>query len=216
LSWTNSGVAISGAATSSLTVTKSGSYVIKENNGTCSTSSAAVNVTVIPTPNANAGADVYVKEGQTVTLNGSGGAVYSWTPSTGLSNPNTANPSFVATNDITYVVRVADPTNTCYTSASVNIVVEKPVIIPNAFTPNGDGDNDNWQIRNIEGYPNVSYEVFNRWGNIVWKHSGNLKNWDGTDYQNGQPLPDGTYFYVIKLNSPVYTQAYTGYVQIVR
>ena len=216
LSWTNSGVLIKGANTSSLTVTQSGSYAITETTGNCSATSIADVVEVMPALVANAGSTIYATQGQTVRLNGSGGASYSWSPATGLSNPFIANPSLIAMSDITYTLTIHDTTNICSDSASVEVIIEKPIIIPNAITPNGDGNNDTWQIKNIEGYPNVTYEVFNRWGSIVWKSTGNIKQWDGTEYQNGQPLPDATYFYIINLNSPLYTQAFTGYVQIVK
>jgi len=94
--------------------------------------------------------------------------------------------------------------------------MEDGVKIPNVITPNGDGVNDTWSIEHIEDFPNSLVVIYNRWGNIVWKASNNGLQWDGTNYRNGELLPDGTYFYVIDLQSTFYPDPYTGYVQIIR
>jgi gliding motility-associated-like protein len=85
-------------------------------------------------------------------------------------------------------------------SATVNF--EHPIDIPTVITPNGDGVNDTWVIKNLETYHQAEIQIFNRWGNEVYHNTGPYTgNWDGT--YNGQPLPDGAYFYVIKLNQAV-------------
>jgi gliding motility-associated-like protein len=96
------------------------------------------------------------------------------------------------------------------------VVFEHLVNIPSAFSPNGDGKNDTWTIRNIQAYKDVSIEVFSRWGEKVFEASGYSNDWDGT--MNGKALPDATYFYVIKLKLLVEGQkeTYTGNVTIMR
>ena len=216
LTWKRNGTAISGANGGTLAVTTSGIYTLTENNGACAATSAPVTVTVIQTPIANAGPDQYVKEGNTTSLSASGGVVYKWTPSTGLSNAAIANPSLVAKNIITYYVKVSDVTQTCSSIDDVTIYVEKAIEVPNAVTPNGDGTNDGWEIANIGSFPNCNVEIYNRWGALVWKSTGYSIQWDGSNYRNGEVLPDGTYFYIIDLKSKVFTEPYTGYVQIVK
>ena len=199
------------------TATQSGTYMLYEDNGTCNSTSSPVTLTIIQTPIANAGADVYMKEGDVGNLNGSGGAVYSWSPSTYLNDATVSSPSFPAMQTITYTLTVSAPSNPlCFTTDDVTIFVVKPVKVPNVITVNGDGSNDDWEIENIEGYPNVIIEIYNRWGNLVWKTEGYPKNWDGTNFRNGQVLPDGTYFYIIKLQSQIYDEPLTGWVQIVK
>ncbi|WP_045465702.1 T9SS C-terminal target domain-containing protein [Sporocytophaga myxococcoides] len=215
LMWYKDGFPIN-ITTPTLTVNQSGLYYFKEDNGVCPRFSDTVMVNVIPTPVANAGNDIYTLEGTVVTLNGSGGALYTWTPPTGLSAINIANPTLTAADNITYILTVADATNTCRSFDEVSIFVERPVRIPNAFTPNKDGNNDTWEIENINGFPNVTFEVYNRWGTLVWKSTGNLKQWDGTNFRNGELLPDGTYFYVIDLHSVIFKDPYSGYVQILK
>ncbi|HOM37088.1 MAG TPA: choice-of-anchor L domain-containing protein [Bacteroidales bacterium] len=73
------------------------------------------------------------------------------------------------------------------------------LIIPNAFTPNGDGINDTWEIQNIELYQDVTIQVYNRWGQIVYETCSPSQKWDGTS--NSHPLPSGTYLYIIFLNN---------------
>jgi len=71
------------------------------------------------------------------------------------------------------------------------------LVIPTAISPNGNGLNDTWKIKNIEYYPDVLVEIYNRWGMPVFSSKGYLKNWDGT-YQ-GKELPVGVYYFVINL-----------------
>jgi gliding motility-associated-like protein len=72
-----------------------------------------------------------------------------------------------------------------------NIVLE----IPNTITPNGDGINDTWNIKNLDAYPNTTVDIFDRSGHKVFTSVGYGKSWDGTF--NGAVLPSGVYYYVI-------------------
>ncbi len=79
------------------------------------------------------------------------------------------------------------------------------VFIPEGFSPNGDGINDTFVIGGTQG-TTVHLEVFNRWGNLVYSSTDYKNDWDGkanTGVQvgdTGTGLPDGTYFYVVKLS----------------
>ncbi len=214
--WLRDGVVIAGATSPNYTATQSGLYTVIEDNGTCSQTSTGRTLTVIQTPVADAGSDIYIKDGETGRLNGAGGALYTWSPATGLSDTTASNPTFIADRTIVYTLTVADATNMCKSKDSVTVYVERPIRIPNAITVNGDGHNDTWVIGNIESFPNAEFLIYNRWGTLVWKSTGYLKNWDGTNYRNGEVLPDGTYFYVINLNSQIYKEPYNGYVQVIK
>jgi len=82
-------------------------------------------------------------------------------------------------------------------SVSNGVVVEKPYSLysPNAFSPDGDGINDFFNIsgQKIEDF---QIEIFNRWGQMVYKSIDLSNGWDGTF--NGKNLPTGTYVYKIK------------------
>lgn len=69
--------------------------------------------------------------------------------------------------------------------------------IPNVFTPNGDGINDEWIINNIEMFPDAVVYVFNRWGQMMYTARGSDERWNG-EYR-GHFVPAGTYMYIIDL-----------------
>ena len=87
-----------------------------------------------------------------------------------------------------------------------------PVIIPNTFTPNGDGINDVWNIKDIGNFPNCTVNVFNRYGEKVYSSIGYTVAWDGT--YKGSPLPVGTYYYLIDLKNGI--PLLSGYVAIIK
>lgn len=64
-----------------------------------------------------------------------------------------------------------------------------------AFSPNGDGKNDVWNIRNIDQYPNCVVKIFNAWGTPVFSSKGYGTPWDGKS--GGNELPSGTYYYLV-------------------
>ena len=80
------------------------------------------------------------------------------------------------------------------------------VIIPDGFSPNNDGINDNFEIPNLSiQYPNFKLEIYNRYGSLVYKGDRNKENWDGTTTENGlklgdKLLPTGVYFYILNFN----------------
>lgn len=84
--------------------------------------------------------------------------------------------------------------------------------IPSAFTPDGDGVNDNWNIRSLSEYSSCKVEIFNQWGSLVFKSTGYETPWDGK--YNGEPVPAGAYYYIIDLNNNL--NKYTGTVTIVK
>lgn len=73
--------------------------------------------------------------------------------------------------------------------------------IHNALSPNNDGFNDVWLIDLIEDNPFNEVQVLNKWGNVIWERTGYRNDWEGVA-MNGDKLPDGTYFYIVRLNNP--------------
>jgi len=91
------------------------------------------------------------------------------------------------------------------------------LIIPNAFSPNGDGTNDIYTISNIEYYPDNNFVIFNRWGNKVFEATPYTNTWDGTSQFGaafGEKLPESTYYYVLDPGNG--DEAYTGYIYLRR
>jgi gliding motility-associated-like protein len=175
---------------------------------------------MLQSPSADAGTDITAVEGEAISLSGSvsnNTTYYVWIPNGGLSDRYILNPDLIVPGVTTVYTLVAyNNANVCSSSNPVTINVIKRIVIPNVITVNGDGTNDTWEIANIENFPDVEILIYNRWGNLVWKTSGNLKQWDGTNYRNGEVLPDGTYFYIIDLHSVKVKDPFTGWVQIVK
>lgn len=95
----------------------------------------------------------------------------------------------------------------------VNVACEK-VMVFNAISPDGNGENDTFVVEGIELYPENEVFIYNRWGNLVYKKKAYGNDWRGTF--DGSPLPDGTYFYVIELNDSANSLPISGYLEIVR
>jgi gliding motility-associated-like protein len=192
------------------------SYVVVITNGGC-TDADTVQVASLPGPTADAGADQTIITGMTTTIGGSptgpSGSTYVWGPTVGLGDPNSSNPVASPTGTTTYVVQVTD-TAGCGSTDTVVVSVVPMIDFPNGFTPNGDGINDYWQIDNIQLFENCEVEVFNRWGERLFYSRGYVTPFDGRF--NGEPLPVGTYYYIIKLNDPLFPDTYTGPVTILR
>ena len=175
-------------------------YTAHISNGGCVDSSKSVTVTVNQNPVANAGNEIFLFEGQSAKLNGSitGDNItsYYWTPATFLDDPNSLTPTTTPTDNITYTLTAIS--QSCGTStSSVYVRVYKKVTIPNAFSPNGDGINDYWDIKALVTYPESITQVFDRYGRQVFQTTGYARPWDGAN--NGKALPAGTYYYIIDL-----------------
>ncbi|HMU10816.1 MAG TPA: gliding motility-associated C-terminal domain-containing protein, partial [Ferruginibacter sp.] len=123
----------------------------------------------------------------------SGGTNYSWTPITWLDNPNISNPVSRPQNNIEYVVRVTNDIG-CFGTDSILVKVYKVspgLFVPNAFTPNGDGNNDIFRPVAI-GMKSVDvFQVYNRWGQMLYAGTGNGAGWDGKF--GGRPQEAATY-----------------------
>lgn len=190
-------------------------YIVNVSNQFLCRARDTVIVTVLKKPIANAGPDKKITEGQSVILNGVAGgdtASYFWTPSQFISNPNIVAPSVNPVSDITYTFHVLSGNGCGSATDDTFIRVFKKITIPNAFSPNGDGINDVWNIEALSTYPESETSVFNRYGQVVFHSQGYGRPWDGR--LNGHLLPVGTYYYVIdrKNDFPVAS----GWLMIIR
>ncbi len=175
-------------------------YVIGSNADGC-TDTATVRVNVYRRPVANAGLDVAALKGTTIQLNGSAvgdNVVYYWTPKYGLSNDKSLSPSVTPTGDTMYVLHVESQAGCGMDTDTLRITIFKDVMIPNAFSPNGDGTNDRWNIAGLNSYPQAELILFDRYGREVMRKR-NYQPWDGT--RNGNPMPASVYYYVIDLRN---------------
>lgn len=191
------------------------SYILTVSNGTCKAyDTVTVNVWKLPT--ANAGEDQRIFEGEAAQLAGTAGGTaisYAWTPVYNITDASILQPIVTPTENTTYTLTVTSNLGCGDATDDVYIRVYKTIIIPNAFSPNGDGINDTWKIAKLDTYPEAIVNVFNRYGQVVFHSQGYGTEWDGT--YNGKPLPVGTYYYTIDLKIGFGTNP-SGWVVILR
>ncbi|MDE3235246.1 MAG: gliding motility-associated C-terminal domain-containing protein [Bacteroidota bacterium] len=144
-------------------------------------------------------------------IDGPPAPVYQWSPSLYLNTDTVLVPTTTPLDDITYRLSITGKGG-CITTDTVFVKMLKTPIIPNAFSPNGDGINDTWMIRYLNDYPGAKVSVFNRYGQLLFSATGYDVQWDGT--YNGSPLPVGTYYYVINPGNG--RQTMSGSVTIIR
>ena len=184
-------------------------YTLKATNGICSdTQSVHINVWQNPTAYIAPVLPIYL--GNSTALSGQvyGTDIsYSWSPPLFLTNQNSLTPLVVSPDTSTMYYLIVKSNHDCgIATDSALVQVNKPMqplLIPNTFSPNGDGIHDTWIIGNIDTYVNAEVKVFNRDGNIVYYSPQNFTSWDGRIH--GSPVPIGTYYYLIDLhiNQPV-------------
>ena len=189
------------------------SLIVTSTNGCKDTSVQKVRVYLQPV--VDAGKSFVVDAGTTIIFQGHVNApnlALSWSPAAGLSNAGITTPSLKALSNQTYTL-TAIGQGGCKDSDSMTVNILLALKIPNAFSPNGDGKNDVWDLTNLKDYPSSSVEVFNRYGQSVYLSNGRYtKAWDGTF--KGNKLPEGTYYYIIDIKNS--TKPVAGYVAIIR
>jgi gliding motility-associated-like protein len=168
------------------------------------TNTGIITITVYNTY-VNAGPDVTIQQGQTITLHAQapGSTSISWSGGTGnMYNPNSYDPDVYPIITTTYTVAATFQPGGCmgYDEITVNVIKSNNLFFYNTFTPNADGSNDLFYIGNIEQYPDNVLEIYNRYGQKVFNKTGYQNDWDGK-YLNDE-LPAGTYFYMLDTKSP--------------
>ncbi|WP_308461635.1 gliding motility-associated C-terminal domain-containing protein [Hymenobacter sp. NBH84] len=177
--------------------------------------SNGVPVRIQPPVDVDAGPDKEILAGSSVTLEGRADGTYpvTWTPAAGLfiSPADPLHPTASPTVTTTYTLSAGS--GGCADSDEVTVTVRPPIRIPNAFTPNGDGRDDTWQIEFIEQFPDNTVTVYNRWGTKIFsaENYGRSNEWRGDI--NGQPAPVGTYYYVVVTKGPL-GRSYSGSITI--
>ena len=177
-------------------------YVVTATLGQC-TATDDVTITVEDAIQVNAGADITLILGDQIQLNAiaTGGNIRSilWTPPAGLNAPNILYPLVKAATTTLYMLSVTNDRGCTATDDILVTVIPNCLKVKNAFTPNGDGINDTWQVYEDYGcIKNITLQIFNRYGNKVFESRDYRNKWDGTF--NGKPLPDATYYGVINFS----------------
>jgi len=197
-SWSPSaGINTPTVAQPSIKVSNSGVYTLSAYQGPCVVT-RSINVTTFQGPAVSAGPDLAVVAGSQVMLQATGtaGSTYVWSPATGLSSSTALNPMASPSQTTTYTL-TATSNRGCTSSDDVLVSVLNCFDPKNAFTPNGDGQNDTWSVNLGDCIRKARVEVFNRYGARVFMSDNYKNDWNGTF--EGKPLPDATYYYVITM-----------------
>lgn len=186
-------------------------------SNTCSLPAASnkIQITVNDLPTVSFESDIIIESDGPKVLSPqvSASAIsYSWFPITGLDNPRIKNPQANPEFTTEYTLTVTG-SGGCSAEATIKVTVLKDIFIPNVFSPNGDGKNDQWVIRNISDYVGTKVQIFNRYGQKVFQNDNFTTPWDGI--LSGKPLPVGNYYYILDLANKSKTR-YKGSVTILR
>lgn len=199
-------------------------YMVIAQLGSCVPDTNYVTVIVHPVPTVDAGPDQTLLAGSDAQINTTGKHIYKymWTNTESLSCDSCANPIATMSVTTTYVVTVSSDFG-CLNSDSITIHLycdESQIFIPNAFTPNNDGENDVFYPRGNGVSIIKSFRIYNRWGELLFERTGISINdatnaWDGS-FKGGGPRPD-VYVYVVdavcETGEPIYIK---GDVTIIR
>lgn len=165
-------------------------------------STHCVIVKAVPAPQLPVPDTVIIENGQKIQLMAKDGFVlYQWSPPGALSCADCPDPIANPDSSSTYRLTVTDG-NGCTATIEYRILVFPPcdpqrLLVPNAFTPDGDGNNDVFKVVPFEGFEMVhSLVIYNRWGQRIYAGSGPKAGWDGT--VDGKPAPADVYVWILQ------------------
>ena len=185
-----------GQLTSTATGLGAGEYVVVVTDTSGCTATDTVRIIASNAPTAAAIATpTPITAGESVQLVGLGGTSYQWSPSTGLSCTTCPNPIATPTDTTEYCV-TAFTVNGCSDTACVQVVVLRAceVFVPNAFSPNASGRNDQQCVYG-DCISSMVFRIYDRLGNRVFETTDAKICWDGL--HNGEPLNPGVFVYVL-------------------
>lgn len=202
--WTTGGVNVPGATNANLSNVPMGTYNL--------TITDAAGCTVVSGPYTVPGTPAVIASftatpvtgtaplNVSTTNNSVGATSYNWNFGNGTGSTGT-NANTTYNTGGTYQIILTASNGGCIDHDTITVVVDQSIsiIVPNVFSPNGDGVNDDFFI-NCSGITKLSCEIFNRWGQKVKTLSAPTDKWDGK-LDNGNAASEGTYFYVVYASS---------------
>lgn len=177
------------------------------------TGTATVTINALPVVSVSSNKGVRISKGDAIVLTASGGAQYSWTGAEITNGQNTASATIRPKQSGTYKVTVTNASG-CVSDQTISIAVTEDYKLEasTVVTPNGDGYNDKFIVKNIDYYPNNTVKIFDKAGRVLYTKQSYTNDWDGTI--NGSPLSEGTYYYIIDLGNGIGT--FKGFINIIR
>lgn len=227
--WFKDGWQMPGQTGQRLEVSESGSYhtqVTAAGTG-ITTLSNTVAITTAPIPNFDFSATPRLGEpGQVVQFSSTGDDTptkFNWDFGDGSPTSDMASPTHPYPSEGVYTVElIASDANGCEQKivknnfiqiSSVTTPTVPGLFIPNAFTPNGDGENDRFRVRGYSG-SEFSMSIFNQWGELLFQSNNPSQGWDGN--RNGLPAHTGTYVYLVELTTDKGNEQISGHVTLLR
>lgn len=194
---------------------KTTTYTVYASNGSCE-SSAQITVEVFKDLVVTAGPDIKIIKGNKADIKGTVrgdniGQIF-WTPADYLDDPFKLNPIASPPVSTTYTLNVLSSAGCTSSTDEVFVKVYEKLIVPNSFSPNGDGVNDIWNIIAIDTYANPKVKIMNRYGQLMFQSNGYGKPWDGK--HENQDVPAGVYYYMINLEPGL--KPLTGSLMVIR
>lgn len=175
-----------------------------------------IRITVYPVPAISAGSDkIIMPASNTMLVAKATGSVATiqWTPPIGLNDSKTLNPIASPAKTTIYALKVISNYG-CFGTDTVKVTVYRKLIMPNAFTPNGDGKNDVFKIPEGITISLLNFSIYNRWGEIVFTTNDANLGWNGK--VKAIPQATGIYVYVISGTDPFGKIAEQGTVLLIR
>ena len=171
------------------------SVVVMDANG-CAVS-GSINIDTVNIHTAVAGADPATGIAPLIvnfSNNSQNTTAYFWDFGDGNTSTDFAPTHTYLENGTYVVVLTSINSGGCMAYDTLIIDVINELIIPNVFTPNGDGVNDNLVFKNLHAFPDNKLIVLNRWGKTIFEKTGYQNDWNGANNS------DGTYFFILELN----------------
>jgi len=192
-------------------------YVLTVNTPIGCTGSDTITIIARPLPELfDVTADFTAKYGDRVQLSADGATYYTWNPTRLLDYPTEPDPTATATDTATFQVIGTDQygcRDTAYVRMNIDYAMNE--WIPSAFSPNGDGRNDVFSVKNMKFQRLIEFRIFNRWGQEVYSTTDANNGWDGT--YKGIPQEIGVYHYLIRVTTPNGLQrTYKGDISLLR
>ncbi len=169
-------------------------YTVTVKNALNCAATASLPVTIFPLSVVSAGPDKIVQFGEKTTINGNAGpGILRWDPQTGLSCFDCLEPQAGVDSTTLYEITLTDIYG-CIYKDSMQIIVEGAIFLPNAFTPNDDGVNDQFTPSSVD-VEKFRMDIFNRWGEVIFVTTNVRNGWDGS--VNGTIAQIDVYVYKI-------------------
>lgn len=214
-----------GDTTATITFVPTGDsvYQVRVSDTTGCGNKDEVFIAVSPVPNVDAGIDTAKCEDEELQLSGTADGNYAWLPNDGITDLDILNPFVTPIADVVYTLTATDPISGCQNSDTVKVDVDnclEPIKVPQAFSPNADGNNDFFTVF-ADGITEYEIMIYNRWGERVY-YSNDVselndlnRGWDGS--YKGVVQNIGTFVYYIRaVNRSGETSELQGNITLIR